>query len=707
MGKWTESRSVEGTDQGLFRLLFEASSDSILILDPATGRFIDCNAAAVEMTRGGTREWLMSRNAAQLSPERQPDGRTSGEAFGEVFERALAAGTQRIDWVGRRFTGEEFPAEIILTPFQSGDRRLLMLVARDISERKRIEGEIRQLNQTLEKRVRERTVELVGTNEQLKSEIAERRRREKVQQATYQISEAVHTAQDLSNLYEKIHTTIASLMPASNFYLALEEEGGTGRHYYAYHIDEKDQRPAPRRMDLGLNGYVLRTGKALLALRESMTDPQSEWHMQSGTPAAVWLGAPLKVRGRTIGVMAVQDYSNPAAFGGTEKQILTFIAVQTALAIERKAAEEALRQRHREVITLLNSLPGYVFFKDAQGKYLMANHNFCEALGQSQDEIAGKTDHDFFPKALADKYREDDRQVTATGETLIVGEEPMVDGGRKFIVETQKVPVKNDKGEVAGLIGLGFDVTERRRAEEELLKALAREKELVQLKSDFVSTVSHEFRTPLGIIMSSAEILDDYFHRLAAEDREEHLRSIQKNAKRMAELMEEVLLLGQIEAGKMEYRPGAVDIAALARRIVEEVASATEKRCPINIKSGSDVRAGESDERLLRHIFVNLVTNAVKYSAAEAAVEVELTRDGKQLVCVVRDHGIGILEADQPFIFKAFQRGRNVGNRPGTGLGLMIVKRCVELHDGRIEFKSAIGTGTTFTVTLPVFNGQT
>jgi PAS domain S-box-containing protein len=274
---------------------------------------------------------------------------------------------------------------------------------------------------------------------------------------------------------------------------------------------------------------------------------------------------------------------------------------------ERKAAEEALRQRHREVMTLLNSLPGYVFFKDAQGHYLTANENFCHALGCKQSDIVGKMDRDLFPVELAKKYREDDLRVLTTGETLLVGEEPMIDGERSFIVETQKVPVKNDKGVVVGLIGLGFDVTGRRRAEEELLKTLAREKELGQLKSDFVSTVSHEFRTPLGIIMSSAEILDEYFDRLAVDDRGQYLRSIRKNSRRMADLMEEVLLLGRIDAGKMDFRPAHVDLPALCHRVVDEVKSATDSICPIQLTVANEVGIVISDERLLRHILMNLI----------------------------------------------------------------------------------------------------
>jgi len=135
---------------------------------------------------------------------------------------------------------------------------------------------------------------------------SERRRREKVQRATYQISEAIHAAHDLQSLYEKIHSIIKTLMPAENFYLALLNYE-TGFYHFEYFVDKFDPTPPPRQVGRGLNGYVLRTGKPLLAMRQSMVDPSSEWHLVSGTPSAVWLGVPLALGGRIFGVMTVPD----------------------------------------------------------------------------------------------------------------------------------------------------------------------------------------------------------------------------------------------------------------------------------------------------------------------------------------------------------------------------------------------------------------
>jgi signal transduction histidine kinase len=167
--------------------------------------------------------------------------------------------------------------------------------------------------------------------------------------------------------------------------------------------------------------------------------------------------------------------------------------------------------------------------------------------------------------------------------------------------------------------------------------------------------------------------------------------------------MEEVLVLSRLDAGKLDFKPAALDLNAFCRRVVDEVLSATNRRCPIESSLSSVLPEAEADERLLGHIFTNLLSNAIKYSEPEAAVQFTVERDGQEAVCVVRDQGIGISEDDQQQLFKAFHRGGNVGSRPGTGLGLLLVKRCADLHGGKVQVNSKIGKGTTVTVRLPLF----
>jgi signal transduction histidine kinase len=245
-----------------------------------------------------------------------------------------------------------------------------------------------------------------------------------------------------------------------------------------------------------------------------------------------------------------------------------------------------------------------------------------------------------------------------------------------------------------------------RQAEQELRGALDKERELNELKTNFVNVVSHEFRTPLGVILSSSEILADYLDSLKPSERAEHLRDIKACACHMTNLMEDVLVLGRVEAGKMQFRPATLDVSCFCRRLIDEVLSATNRRCPMTLsESGVDAPAS-GDEGLLRHILQNLLNNAVKYSQAGQPVTVEVRRENDDAIFVVRDQGIGIPADDLKRVFTAFHRGRNAEQIPGSGLGLVIVKRCVELHGGSIQIQSVEGVGTDVTIRLPLYRLQ-
>jgi signal transduction histidine kinase len=250
---------------------------------------------------------------------------------------------------------------------------------------------------------------------------------------------------------------------------------------------------------------------------------------------------------------------------------------------------------------------------------------------------------------------------------------------------------------------LQTEITQRQHAQAELGKALNTERELGELKSRFVSMVSHEFRTPLGIIMSSSEILKSYQDRLSAEKKGEHLNDIFQSTRRMGDLIEEVLLLSRVEAGRLGCKPDSLDLPDLCRRLSDETLSATQLRCPIIFKEHGSLSGARADEALLRHIFGNLLSNAVKYSRAGTPVEFTVERQGMDAVFIVRDRGIGIPEADIKLLFQPFHRARNVGEAPGSGLGLVIVQRCVDLHGGSIKLDSTEGAGTTVTVKLGLF----
>ena len=647
------------------RTMVEHAPEAIVVFDAETQKFIEVNENATRLC-GRDRKTLLGLRPADISPEFQADGIRSDRLAQEKILQALAGHVPVFEWLHNRPDGTLVPCEIRLVRLPGTENETLIRAS------------------------------IIDTSE--------RRRKEKIQQATYQISEAVHTADDLKSLYERIHSIIRTMMPADNFYLVLHHPG-SGLFHFDYHVDQMDPPPSPRALTNGLNAYVIREGRALLATRDSMIDPNNEWRLAGGTPSAVWLGVPLAERGRTFGVMAVQDYINEKAYGEEEKQILTFVAGQVAAAIQRKRAEQALRESEEKHRALFEATSQGVMLHD-ENAFFEVNPAALRIMGfERAEDVVGKHPAEASPPfqpngepsfPLAQRY---------IGECMEKGTahfEWVARGANGAEVPLEVILTRIQMSGKPIIQAVILDITERKEAEAELLKSLAREKELSALKSNFVSMVSHEFRTPLGIIMSSSEILDEYFDRLEPADRAEHLESIKKNTRRMAELMEEVLLLSRVEAGKLSLDPQALDLAVFCRRLVDEVLSATHRRCPIELTVDSPNEETFADERLLRHILNNLLTNAVKYSPEGAAVHFTVTRLATRVRFAVQDHGIGIPEQDQKWIFHAFQRGRNVGNIPGTGLGLVIVKRCVELHRGTIRIESAAGSGTKVEVEVPV-----
>ncbi|MEP6790705.1 MAG: ATP-binding protein, partial [Ramlibacter sp.] len=256
-----------------------------------------------------------------------------------------------------------------------------------------------------------------------------------------------------------------------------------------------------------------------------------------------------------------------------------------------------------------------------------------------------------------------------------------------------------------GTVWTYVDITQRRAAEEEMQNALQRERELGELKTRLLSMASHEFRTPLAAILSSAELIGHYGDKIGPEEQRSIMADLVAAARRMQLMLEDMLTLGTAEAGRLHFQPQPADLPALCRQVVAEVRSAQASGHVLTLELSPHCETpGQQrnvDARLLHYILGNLVTNACKYSPAGSEVVLRLDCAPSEIVLEVSDSGIGVPEEDLPHLFDSFRRGGNAGNRPGSGLGLTIVKRCVELHGGKIAVVSKLGAGSRFTVTLP------
>lgn len=248
----------------------------------------------------------------------------------------------------------------------------------------------------------------------------------------------------------------------------------------------------------------------------------------------------------------------------------------------------------------------------------------------------------------------------------------------------------------------------RHQAEIALQKALQDVQNLKQQsqesktnQSEYVSMTSHELRTPLAVIQSSAEMLQNYSHKLTDEKKQQCLSRICRAADSMNQLLADILVLGQADSGKIECNRTPLDVLSFCQDLIEIMQMGAGENYHFTFTSMGECKDICLDEKLLWHILNNLLANAVKYSPQGGMIAIKVSCLEKEIWFQVQDQGIGISPADQQRLFEPFQRANNVGQIPGTGLGLSIVKRSVELHGGEIDIQSEVGQGTTFTIKIP------
>ncbi|WP_416670766.1 sensor histidine kinase [Egbenema bharatensis] len=241
----------------------------------------------------------------------------------------------------------------------------------------------------------------------------------------------------------------------------------------------------------------------------------------------------------------------------------------------------------------------------------------------------------------------------------------------------------------------------KRQEAETQQRTLAQEKELSQLKLQLFSMVSHEFRTPLSLILGSAQLLDETLKQQVEPTKLKNLYRIQSSAKMMTQLLSDILTLARADAGKLEYKPEWVEIQTFCLNLVEDFQLYGDSRRSLAFtQQGNCIRACV-DEKLLYAILSNLLSNAIKFSPPDSSVDLILLCEPDAVLFQVKDQGIGIPPEDQPHLYDLFVRGSNAKAVMGTGLGLAVVKRCLDLHQGEISVESQVGVGTTFTVRIP------
>lgn len=246
------------------------------------------------------------------------------------------------------------------------------------------------------------------------------------------------------------------------------------------------------------------------------------------------------------------------------------------------------------------------------------------------------------------------------------------------------------------------DIRERKHAELLVQNQLAAERKLNEIRSRLIGAVSHEFRTPLGVIQASVQMLERYSHRLSEEDKQQCLERAQNGITYLSQLLDQILLVNQAQTDQLALNPTPLDLELFCRRLQDEFQTQSGDQRVIKFTSRGQCRSACLDVGLLRQILSNLLSNALRYSPQETPVDFELTCQSDEAIFRIRDQGMGIAPEDQPHLFKPFYRAKNAEALPGVGLGLTIVEHCVALQGGTIAVESQVGFGTTVAVTLPL-----
>jgi PAS domain S-box-containing protein len=523
------------------------------------------------------------------------------------------------------------------------------------------------------------------------------------------VGQALSASLNQDTILQAIHTQVAALMPARNFYVALYDPETNEVSFPLAFEDGKRTHWRSRPMGQGLTEHILRTREPLLIPRDVGNALKEIGIDQIGHLAASWLGAPILAEGEPIGIIAIQSYSTPEAYDLSHQEILVTIAAQAAIAIQNarlyERTDEALARRVQELNSILRTTGEGILLLDAKWRVLAANRALSGFLGVAQTGLVGQT--------LDTPRAEGDSLITLIGYTTealqTACEELSQDdtsykqtitmpGPPEKHVERTLTPVRNREGATVGWLFIFRDMTE--------------EMELARLREDLTHMLVHDLRSPLTVLSGSLEMMESVIINGDTDAIESLLQMAQRGSDRLLRMVNELLDISKLESGQLILRPEDVRAESLLKDVAARLGPLAEiNNITLEISIAPDIPQLCVDVEFIGRVLHNLLDNAIKFTPDDGLIRLwarpDTDRDPVALLVGVTDSGPGIPPEERPRVFEKFQQTSVTGRRVGTGLGLPFCKLAVEAHGGQIWVESEVGEGSTFIMRLPAAKAET
>ncbi len=530
-------------------------------------------------------------------------------------------------------------------------------------------------------------------------DISERKRAELERQVIFEIVGGVIATASLDELFNLVHVSIGKLLSAENCFVALYDKTSDLLHI-PFCKDEFDPVAAPQKLGRGLTAFVLRNGRPMLLTPELIQELVSKGEIELvGTLPAAWLGVPLRTSTDIIGVLVVQHYENKDAYSQRDLEFLSAVGDQIALAIERRRAEEALRESEAKFKAIFDDAPVAYHELDRDGHITRVNRAEQRLLGYPAEELLGRPIWDLvFEKASQNEVK---RKLTGTVPRESYERRFIRKDGTLVPVLVEDRLIYDAEGSVTGIRTTLHDITQQKQMEEEQRQARDAAIESARLKSEFLANMSHEIRTPMnGVIGMTGLLLDTALD----EEQRDCAETIRASGEALLTIINDILDFSKIEAGKLQFETLDFLLNTAVEDTIELLAErAHNKKIELACLVYSDVpTALRGDPGRLRQVLTNLLGNAIKFTErGEVILRAEKQSETDHEVVIrfqITDTGIGISDAAQQSLFQAFTQadGSTTRKYGGTGLGLAISKQLVELMGGEIGVNSTPGQGSTF-----------